>query len=382
MSSIKLAQKIVGYSVRKHADSTGASSIGAIAPVPLHDPDRRIVIKLAIGVAERSLRWPKRPRNTDGFQAWTSDFIRTPVGKFALAISYFTNGHLHPFEVWGLAREQPQMTWFICEHLSKVLQTDDVAFISYHLEALKKAFEAPFDLAIPHQGTVVRADSIGAAIAFVVEAHLLKLGYLGTTTPSTSSSPMLSAMTSIREPRTEGQGGVGWQEQVVNRGERVNHDFVVFIKEALLEDGRIFPLSLWLGGLRVPPESEAICKLASLAMRHSDPKWTADFFKLLRTHENRDEEFRAIVPGTQRQHAYASTWAYVAELVLYRYRMLGILDDAGDPIEQGHLFAPESLEDESPVAAASGEVCPSCHQAAVQRQGGCPTCLACGYSKC
>jgi hypothetical protein len=42
----------------------------------------------------------------------------------------------------------------------------------------------------------------------------------------------------------------------------------------------------------------------------------------------------AFVPGTRRQTNYPSTVAYLAQLIIHRYAMLGILDEQGLPLRR------------------------------------------------
>jgi ribonucleoside-diphosphate reductase alpha chain len=54
-------------------------------------------------------------------------------------------------------------------------------------------------------------------------------------------------------------------------------------------------------------------------------------------------DFMAFVPGSRKQQNYPSTVAYIANLIIHRYAMLGILDESGFPLQQmGILEAPEA----------------------------------------
>jgi ribonucleoside-diphosphate reductase alpha chain len=163
----------------------------------------------------------------------------------------------------------------------------------------------------------------------------------------------------------------------------------LFIKEAWLPgENQPLPISLWFGTRKVPKESEAILKLASMAMRHRDPAWTATLFLTLRKHAVFGEELGFAQVGTRKPAYYASTWAYVADLVLYRYQQLGILDEAGQPLAQRSLFAPADTTSETPatadpIVANNGITCPDCRQTGtIVTQGGCPTCSNCAWSRC
>ena len=56
-----------------------------------------------------SLRWPGRPRLTDGNAAWTY-MIETPHGEFALFVGQIENDKRQavPFEIWVNGTEQPR----------------------------------------------------------------------------------------------------------------------------------------------------------------------------------------------------------------------------------------------------------------------------------
>lgn len=381
---ISIEKKIVGYELAPKAASTPATTGPVTAITPSHtDIDRRIVLKPAAGVAEASLRWPKRPQSVNGFESWTSGFITAPAGKFALSISIYRNGSVMPFEVFALGVEQPSCSSEICRLLSKVLQTADPAFIAFHLDALKNAVEAPFPLTLPFSGKAIEVGSVGAAIATIVEAYARHIGYLHDGS-HTLPSPMLDALASKREPKTEGQGGVCHFEDVLN--ETTGELFKVVIPEALLENGRVFPYGCWLAGRRAPAESEAMCKLISLFMRHSDPRWTAIALETLRDHRpsrTENADFWAPVPRTDKRRNYASSWQYIAEVLLARYRQLGILDEHGRPVVQAGLFEHEPTLDFVPVVTApKGARCPSCGEATLRREAGCDTCHSCSYSRC
>ena len=71
--AIKIQTKITGFAVAKPDEAKQAKAIPAMG---------HIAIGHQVSVAEKSLRWPKRPAASEGFEGWTSDFVRTPAGKF------------------------------------------------------------------------------------------------------------------------------------------------------------------------------------------------------------------------------------------------------------------------------------------------------------
>ena len=67
-------------------------------------------------------------------------------------------------------------------------------------------------------------------------------------------------------------------------------------------------------------------------MRVIDPAWIGmKLRKLLNVGEPLGH-FMAPVPGERRQQLWPSTVAYIARLVIHRYAMLGVLDEAGFPL--------------------------------------------------
>ena len=380
---IAITKKITGFAVRTPNAQVAVPAPASTPVQASNDPDRRLVLGSLPGIAERSLRFPKRPTDRNGFVAWTSDFIHTPTGKFVVCISSYVNGTRFPFEVWALGAEQPPAASLLCQLLSKILQTDDPGFIRHHLKALKKAVEVPFALTLPHTGECVIANSVGAAIALVYEAHARAVGYLSDDA-ALEDSPMLAAMSSIREPKSGGAGGYAVFEDVSNP---CGHDFPLFIKEAWMEGAcQPVPISIWAGSRQVPAESEAILKLASLAMRHRDPQWVGMLLQTLRKHVEVGQELGFARVGSGKPTYYHSTWAYVADLVLNRYQQLGILNEDGRPIAQGSLFA--AIEPEPEPAALRPVVtntmrCPECGETgSLVFTSSCWQCRECSYSKC
>lgn len=392
--SVAISKKITGFKVIEKT-APPAPALAVVA-----DTDRRLQLKPVEGLAERSLRTPKRPSShlqTDhhgqlhqGFAAWNSDTIRTPgQRKFALSISSYQNGVGHPFEVWALGREAPDSASEICQILSKIMQVDCPHFLRYHLEALKSAKGTPFDLTEPYSGKVVSVPSVGAAIAHVVEAHARAIGYIDDAHLDVSKSPMLLAMSSTKEPKTQGQGGLAYVEDIFNP--TTGESFPLFIKEGLLPDGKLFPFSIWFGGNATPAESESICKLVSLALRHSDPFWTMQILGILAEHapaHGSNQDFWGPVPGhTEKQAYYRSTWAYVAQVVIHRLKTVGRIDEQGRAVEQRQLFAdlapePVATQDAIDPLLKGGSECPSCGEKACYVRDGCLSCVSCSWSRC
>jgi hypothetical protein len=72
------------------------------------------------------------------------------------------------------------------------------------------------------------------------------------------------------------------------------------------------------------------------------------------------------MPGAERSTQYPSTVAYIATLLLHRYKVLGILDDEGRAIQSAGIWRYRTtvklIDHES--APIKGKVCPSCSAAA------------------
>ena len=88
-------------------------------------------------------------------------------------------------------------------------------------------------------------------------------------------------------------------------------------------------------------------------------------------------DFMAFVPGSRKQQTYPSTVAYIANLIIHRYAMLGILDENGFPLQQmGILKAPEDASNS--VHPTQGKLCSECGNHTMIRKDGCDFCTACG----
>jgi ribonucleoside-diphosphate reductase alpha chain len=117
-------------------------------------------------------------------------------------------------------------------------------------------------------------------------------------------------------------------------------------------------------------------------MRVVDTNWIGLKLKKLLNFGEQNGEFWAPVPGAERSALYPSTVAYVAALLLHRYKVLGILDDDGRAIHSvGILAMPQTRKTvELGTAAIKGKVCPSCGAAAMIKRDGCEFCTACGFT--
>jgi ribonucleoside-diphosphate reductase alpha chain len=83
-------------------------------------------------------------------------------------------------------------------------------------------------------------------------------------------------------------------------------------------------------------------------------------------------QFWAPVPAEEKSSLYLSTVAYIATLLLYRYKVLGILDDEGRAIQSSGIIAlPDAVQViANETAPIKGKVCPICHSGAmIKREG-------------
>jgi len=87
----------------------------------------------------------------------------------------------------------------------------------------------------------------------------------------------------------------------------------------------------------------------------------------------------ARVPGSVKMESYPSTVSYVAQLIIHRYAMLGILDELGYPVQQmGVLEIPEGQLKPTALKTIAGKVCKECGNATLIKKDGCEFCTSCG----
>jgi ribonucleoside-diphosphate reductase alpha chain len=91
-------------------------------------------------------------------------------------------------------------------------------------------------------------------------------------------------------------------------------------------------------------------------------------------------DFMTWVPGNGKQAHYGSSIAYIAHLILYRFKVLGLLDSDGHAIRGGLVHKTGSVDVPSQNSAVmAGKPCPECGAHAVIRKDGCQHCTSCGY---
>ena len=339
--------------------------------VVLDPTNKRMSIGALPAPVLASLRWPGRPRLTDGNTAWTY-MIETPHGEYALFVGQTENGHARPvpFEVWVNGTEQPRGLGAVAKTLSMDMRANDKAFLRLKLDVLARTVgEEAFDMPFPPNGEKKRVPGAVAAMAQVIRYRCEQLGAL----EGEGATPVLDAMFSRDEPKTGTDGTLSWTVDIVNPA--ANEEFVLGLKEITLPDGVTRPYSVWLSG-NYPRALDGLTKLISLDMRVLDPAWIGMKLRKLTNYAEPLGDFMARVPGSQKQQNWPSTVAYIAKLIMHRYSMLGILDENGYPTREMGIL--ETPRERGEVKVQQGSLCAECGNTTVIRKDGCDFCTACG----
>jgi ribonucleoside-diphosphate reductase alpha chain len=340
------------------------------------DPDRRIRLDRALQPTLSSLRWPGRPELANGNPCWTY-VVRHPLGDFAVFIGHIENGGSYPFEVWINGAEQPRGLGAIAKTLSMDMRTDDRAWLDMKLSALQKAGgDDGFEMAMPPDGRKVRVPSLVSGFARLIRYRCNELGAFSG--DGTGKTPVVDALMGPKEPKTGPDGTLSWTADVVNHG--TGDDFVLFLKELVMPDGQRRPYSMWLSG-EYPHVLDGLCKALSLDMRVYDPAWIGMKLRKLLNYGEPNGAFMARTPGSPKAQTYPSTIAYLAQLMIHRYAMLGILTEEGYPVAPaGILTVPATeLAQAAGLKVLPGRKCPECGNKALIRKDGCDFCSTCGY---
>lgn len=338
----------------------------------IDDPDRRIELKDASDITS-ALRWPNRPLTPHGTESVTYT-AEHPQGDFAVVVGLFSNGKKHPLEVYIAGNEQPRGLAAIAKVLSVDMRTGDAKWLRMKLESLANTeADDAFDMHDPATGNLIRVPSLVSGFSRLVSHQLESIGAL----EGDGDSVMVNSLFSKKEPKTGPMGAIGWHVDL--RNDVTGDDFLMHTKEVRLEDGTIRPYSVWLSG-KYPQVLNGLAKLLSIDMRVSNPAWVImKLRKLLKFGEQRGD-FLAQVPGQQRQMNYPSTVAYMAAVLLDRYRVLGLdggmLDTTGESQPKTEVVAGQAA-----IASGTGALCPSCLTMNLHKRDGCKTCdhPGCGY---
>lgn len=351
-----------------------------VLPAPSDDPDRRVRLTEVPMPAMASLRWRKRPKLPAGNPAWTY-MVEHPHGyRFAVFIGHVENGGLRPFEVWINGAEQPRGLGALAKSLSMDMRSEDRGWLRTKLDSLARArSEDAFWMAMPPDGKPTPVPGVVAAVARLIRLRCDELHVFDAIGPT----PVLDALMSAKEPKTGPDGTMAWCVDVANPS--TGDDFLLLVKELVMPDGGRRPYSVWLAG-EYPRALDGLCKSLSFDMRVLDVAWIGGKLAQLLDYAEPRGEFMARVPGEQRQRTFPSTLAYVVRLLIHRYAMLGLLDDAGKALETMGLLDPGGDEGQQappvPVAplreVVTGRLCRECGHRAVVRLGGCDHCSACG----
>jgi len=335
------------------------------------DANRRLSIKNLPAPVLSSLRWPGRPNLPEGNLCWTY-MVDSPIGKFALFVGHVEQeGHAWPFEVWANGPAEPRGLGAVAKTLSMDMRANDHGWLEMKLEALAKTPGDAFEMHMPPHGEKKRMPSVVSAMAQVIRWRVEQLGAL----THDGATPVKDALFSTKEPKTGTDGTLSWTVDINNAS--TGEDFVLGLKEIPLPDGVTRPYSMWLAG-NYPRALDGLCKLLSLDMRVVDPAWIGMKLRKLLDYSEPFGDFMAFVPGSRKQQTYPSTVAYIAQLIIHRYAMLGILDEEGFPLQQmGILEAPEDTTSNK-VLPTQGKLCGECGNHTMIRKDGCDFCTACG----
>jgi ribonucleoside-diphosphate reductase alpha chain len=350
---------------------TTAPAASTPQPIMLSEQDKRMVLtEVAMSPPLASLRWPSRPGLPAGANGWVSDTIHTPQGEFAVVVSE-TGGV--PFEVWVLGGQPPRGLDAIAKTLSTDMRANDRGWLRKKLSMLAHAYGDSFEMPMPPNGELVQVPSSTAALAKLVEWRYNHLGALDSR--ENDPAPVLNALFAPHEPKTGTDGTLAWVADV--RNPSTEDDFVLMLKELQMPDGTRRPYSMWLTGAH-PRALDGLCKLLSLDMRVIDPAWIGMKLRKLLNYAEPRGDFLARVPGSEKQASYPSTVAYIAQLVIHRYAMLGILTETGLPINAMGVVTAEPTHAAKPTPTMAGKLCRECGNSTVIRKDGCEFCTACG----
>ena len=350
----------------------------AIAPqdLDLASPDRRIRLDKTPSPPLASLRWPGRPELPNGNPCWTYS-VRHPLGNFAVFIGHVENGKPYPFEVWVNGSEQPRGLGAIAKTLSMDMRANDRAWLDMKLRSLERAVgDDAFEIATPPHGGRELVPSLVAGFAKLVRYRCNELDTFDDL--GSAPTPVLDTLIGTREPKAGPDGTMSWTVDVLNHA--MGDDFCFFLKELVMPDGQRRPYSMWLSG-EYPRVFDGLCKALSLDMWVLDPAWIGMKLRKLLNYSEVNGSFMARIPGSQKAQNWPSTIAYLAQLVIHRYAMLGILQEDGYPVSHdGILDVPtDETRSRGELKPLAGRKCQECGNRALIRKDGCEFCTSCGH---
>ncbi|MCB1896979.1 MAG: ribonucleoside-diphosphate reductase, adenosylcobalamin-dependent, partial [Rhodocyclaceae bacterium] len=266
--------------------------------------------------------------------------------------------------------DQPRGLGAVAKTLSMDMRANDPAWLKLKLDTLAKTVgEKSFEMRLPPHGEKKLVPGVVSGFAQVVRYRCEKLDALD----REGDTPVIDTMFTRDEPKTGTDGTLSWTVDISNPA--TGEEFVLGLKEITLPDGVTRPYSVWLSG-NYPRALDGLTRILSLDMRVMDPAWIGMKLRKLLNYPEPLGDFMAFVPGSRKQQNWPSTVAYMAQLIIHRYAMLGVLDDKGYPMrEMGILEVPR---DANEPKLMQGGLCNECGNHSVIRKDGCDFCTACG----
>lgn len=374
---------VLSVEQKKPETETQTEATANAEAIAFADANRRLSLAKLPAPVLASLRWPGRPELPDGNPAWCY-MLNTPEGEFALFVGHIEQEQgAFPFEVWVNGANQPRGLGAVAKTLSMDMRANDRAWLKMKLDTLATiASDKSFEMRFPPNGEPRRFPSVVAAFAEVIRYRCERLGAFADLDAGEglfgSHTPVVDCLFSRHEPRTGADGTLSWTVDVQNP--TTGDDFVLGLKEITLPapDGNgtvTRPYAVWLAG-NYPRALDGLTRILSLDMRVIDPAWIGMKLRKLLNYPEPLGDFIAFVPGERRQTNYPSTVSYVAQLIIHRYAMLGILDERGYPVQEMGLMQQPHRDDEPQLM--QGKRCPECGNQTMIRKDGCDFCTACG----
>ena len=336
--------------------------------------DRKLQISTTPEVALASLRWPHRPQFNAG-SSGISYMVENIQQRFAVFIGHIEGDDKTAFEVWVNGAEQPRGLAALAKTLSMDMRARDHLWLKLKLDSLCKTSGNPFSMNMPPEGELINVPGNVAALARLIRYRCMELSVFE---QPNAKTPLVDAMFSLKEPKSGTEGTLSWTVDINNA--TTGDDFAMFVKECVLPDGSHRPYSVWLSGT-YPLDFNGITKSLSFDMRVLDAAWIGKKLRGLKDFPEAQGDFFAKVPGSEKQALQPSTIAYVARLLIHRYKMLAVLDEQGFPMNpMGMMSTKEPACENTNVEnlVLAGKVCIECSNASVIRRDGCDFCTSCG----